>query len=77
MNIIAATSLDGKIMRNIRKSSLDCFAILKHNMYHSSPVNGLNGLDAERDLTTLLPGVFVQHLTIPSNISINLLRAEY
>ena len=39
------------------------------NALLSSSVNGLKGSDAERDIAGLLPGVFVQHLTFPSELA--------
>ena len=39
------------------------------NSLLSSSVNGLKGSDAERDIAGLLPCVFVQHLTFPSELA--------
>jgi hypothetical protein len=77
MNAISATSPNGKTMRSIRKSSLDCFPIFRHYTCRSSSVNGLDGSDTERDMAALLPGVFIQHLTFPSHMVSDPLGAEY
>src|SRR5512135_561707 len=39
------------------------------NSFRSSWLNALNGSDAERDISVLLSGVFVQHLTFPSQLA--------